>query len=543
MATASSQGLSGTARLPSMTHRVRTFHGCLTCRRRKVKCDSQQSPCKTCNRLGISCTPSFPSNFKNSSLDVHPIRKGTRATQPVSDKNPPVAGNQGALQTEAGPNGSLTQQSNEVNPWISDHIPSILSYGVDDIAYDLGFQPFHMGDTPSFITADVQFQPQSFNNGSLYTTVDESSLAISSSATPATDIRCANLFPNHMDAVSPDTQHSLSPIPRISDSRRVSHWDASSQAPQAQIRDTVLIRHYESTLSTFFSVKLPQWNLYTYMLRSQEKSNSPLWNSIMAWTSLHLARRDMNPTRKSAMYYDNASDAVQRLLKELSIEAQSPALVSKSTSSAEQLYMVLSTTFFLSHCNVMICDRHAFSERLDALKLVLRRNWETVHGKLGSLASRLLIWLAYLDLRASLWGDPGSTDQTANHNPGLLDMLDDFNALPSLRSVSENQSYLSECFGDNYPSTELREDLVQEPVNATSDDIMCILSRIKAFEAWNDEMIKRGAYEEDADVRELRATRAQALRDEIACIRAVCLKSPLFKLFLKGCYANIRSRN
>ncbi len=70
MATAA-RSLEG--RLPPMTRRARTFFGCLTCRKRKVKCDAQQplshSPCKNCSRLDISCIPSFHSNFKNSSLD------------------------------------------------------------------------------------------------------------------------------------------------------------------------------------------------------------------------------------------------------------------------------------------------------------------------------------------------------------------------------------------------------------------------------------------------------------------------------------------
>lgn len=35
--------------------RTRTFLGCLTCRRRKVKCDCSRPKCRNCERLKLSC--------------------------------------------------------------------------------------------------------------------------------------------------------------------------------------------------------------------------------------------------------------------------------------------------------------------------------------------------------------------------------------------------------------------------------------------------------------------------------------------------------
>jgi hypothetical protein len=35
--------------------RTRTFHGCLTCRSRKVKCDQTRPLCNNCQRLNLEC--------------------------------------------------------------------------------------------------------------------------------------------------------------------------------------------------------------------------------------------------------------------------------------------------------------------------------------------------------------------------------------------------------------------------------------------------------------------------------------------------------
>jgi hypothetical protein len=151
-------------------------------------------------------------------------------------------------------------------------------------------------------------------------------------------------------------------------------------------------------------------------------------------------------------------------------------------------------------------------------------NWETLRGGLGSIASRLLIWLAYLDLRASLWkkeSSPRRIGDSQDTLPVLLDMLDNLKALPSLRSVSANQSYLGECFGEKYPSTKICEDIVQETINAMSDDIMCVISRIKRFEIWQDGLTRGNFYKHDSALQDLHAAKANALWAEIASIQSV----------------------
>ncbi|EPE10847.1 c6 zinc finger domain containing protein [Ophiostoma piceae UAMH 11346] len=49
---------------PSRLSVKRSVWGCLTCRRRKVKCLDREMPCSACTRLKLTCVPSFNGNFK-----------------------------------------------------------------------------------------------------------------------------------------------------------------------------------------------------------------------------------------------------------------------------------------------------------------------------------------------------------------------------------------------------------------------------------------------------------------------------------------------
>lgn len=48
----------------------RSFAGCLSCKRRKVKCDGL-TPCSACRRQNVCCVSSFGANFKNWEPETH----------------------------------------------------------------------------------------------------------------------------------------------------------------------------------------------------------------------------------------------------------------------------------------------------------------------------------------------------------------------------------------------------------------------------------------------------------------------------------------
>ncbi|KAK4177187.1 hypothetical protein QBC36DRAFT_185673 [Triangularia setosa] len=62
----------------------RTFHGCLTCRKRKVRCLGG-NPCQNCSRMNITCHSSFETNLR--------IRVSTPTGQKIVDNKPtPIRG-------------------------------------------------------------------------------------------------------------------------------------------------------------------------------------------------------------------------------------------------------------------------------------------------------------------------------------------------------------------------------------------------------------------------------------------------------------------
>jgi len=181
--------------------------------------------------------------------------------------------------------------------------------------------------------------------------------------------------------------------------------------------------------------------------------------------------------------------------------------------------MLLAATFFLSHCDIMSCDPARFCERMETLKSLLIGNWGSFQKALTAMSSRLLLWLAYLELRASLWGGHQRDIQPyqAPHK-SLLDILEDHAALPTF--YIKSRAYLRECFGNTYPKAELDEDLMQQAGNLKLLDIMSVFSLLVSFEKWNDSLSPENL--QSSDIQELRNAKIRLLRAEIARIRAEC---------------------
>ncbi|KAK3308659.1 uncharacterized protein B0T15DRAFT_524931 [Chaetomium strumarium] len=74
----------------------RTFHGCLTCRRRKVRCLGG-NPCLNCSRMSVTCHSSFDTNLRiristptgQKDLEAKPpAQKSRKAQKPASPAAP-----------------------------------------------------------------------------------------------------------------------------------------------------------------------------------------------------------------------------------------------------------------------------------------------------------------------------------------------------------------------------------------------------------------------------------------------------------------------
>jgi hypothetical protein len=117
---------------------------------------------------------------------------------------------------------------------------------------------------------------------------------------------------------------------------------------------------------------------------------------------------------------------------------------------------------------------------MDALKRVVTTVWPSLTGSMAGIDYRMLLWLSYLDVRSRVFGT--TKRRCSNSSPPEESLLDTVARKENLRSIYlKSRSYLKEGFGDRYPSSELRGDLLQDTINIKYADAMSLLSQIVSF--------------------------------------------------------------
>ena len=561
--------------MPSKTARTnnrpgRTFSGCLTCRKRKVKCDSQSSPCGNCKRMKLSCRASFWTNFIDSApaysrvrQDVmsSPVSEGNttsprefRSPQSAGEEEPAHTASAIAMGSQDKIPAALDQNPNEdAEDSTSPNIPcdttqvgqvyseEILATIANGFLFNTGwhqsdldgFGPFHNESfsaptSNEFTLGERQFDPR------LVEMASGDLIPLESTASwPQAPCNSYNKVtsPTEISNSQTSIMSTEQPLANSSADIELSHFQevpASSldtlilphQFPTAPMSaESLLIRHYEAFMAKFLSVKDPQWNLYTYMLRSpQGSSESPLRYSLLAWSAFHISSLKKSSPHEGARYYHAASSTVNDLTKEFTNPNGRIIL-------SERLRMLLSATFFLCYIDIMACQPNQLFARIRALKIAISSNWEPIYSALSPITSRLLIWISYLEIRASLWGGFETNPDCCSSQKLLLDMLSDRVSLTSF--YTRSGSYLQECFGEQYPTSELNHDLQQEAGNLKLLDIMSVLGQIVTFERWQRNMDLENSGPASAMINELRITKIRLLQAEIARIRAVYLSYPI----------------
>ncbi|KAL1866816.1 hypothetical protein VTK73DRAFT_4515 [Phialemonium thermophilum] len=511
---------------PSRRSQSRSVWGCLTCRRRKVKCRSRVTPCDSCRRLRIPCTPSFSSNFKEwrchqssrpfsvTVQDAASERTSYPGKDPMSPASQPTTESPPALVASPPSSTSFvvsTQDFLDVGQssggWIptSSSVDPVAAFFLDDFASCLSPTSSSSPNQAIQDESRVEYAPSS------HTTTDMCRLASSGDVlrhTLGADLGVGfddthlpgeAMFRDYF-AISP----SISSLSSLLD------------------HDRTLVDYYKRHLSSFFSVKTStstSWNFYSYAIQSAERQlDSPLRHGILAWTSAHLILKNQESSEDSRYHhYARARSALDELLAELASDAESLSRSRQAMST--RLNMILSATLFLGYSNVVSGDNDALVSSLTGVTRILQARWEQLRDALGPLESRILVWLAYLDVRASLW-TMGRRDCRGERG-GLFHFLRSQKGFSSLRSDTGGRYYLTECFGSSYPERELKDDLLQEPAKLLSDEAMSIVSDILRFEDWDDKVGSRGL-EDRALIEELRWAKIQAIRSNIARVRAEC---------------------
>jgi hypothetical protein len=524
---------------------ARSVSGCLTCRRRRVKCKMRNTPCDNCQHLNLACAPSFHHNFKNWT-PITAQRPQIRVPKDVSD--PELATNVNLEELESGMTETPLEATDTTREALPQDVLLWLSSGFNNDEFNLALpSPGQNFESRVPIEADYDLHSDYVDDWTLPPSSSPFQHEFNAShnvsryhdkATCITTTTVRSQAPSNAASVAaPTSSGSRCGLDGL-DSFLSSTFSCNSSSmldipPQiAQVYGNShggmpLLSQYENEMPKLLTAKASPWNPFNYMLNSTRDSpSSPLRHGILSWTCCYLSCRNQNHAYSGTAYYVFASNAIQNIVSELATCWSQEYSTMKSPKRSEMMYMLLSTAYFLSQCDIMLCDYQSLYDRLDSIKELLQQHWNKLKPSLSTLDRRLLTWLAYLDLRCSLFGNH-KLRRTGNSKQykDLISILIDLGALSSLRSVSGGQSYLSECYGDSYPETELQEDLAQEPCHMKCDDVLSIFSSLNSFESWNEEHPPQSG---DSIIEELRNAKIQALRANLSRIRAVSALSVLY---------------
>lgn len=169
----------------------------------------------------------------------------------------------------------------------------------------------------------------------------------------------------------------------------------------------------------------------------------------------------------------------------------------------------------------MLGHFESFLERIRDAKMVFQRQWAE-RTLPGPVESRIVIWLAFVELRFYLMG--GDSVRTTDDQKDLMAILQESKALSALRQARTQKSLLSHMFPDGLPQEENEEDLRKDRCRVKFDELMCYLSKVRRFTIWDELQTQRN--EVDADMlRELRAAKIEALHADLRRLHAVSATS------------------
>ncbi|KAJ5981015.1 fungal transcriptional regulatory protein [Penicillium waksmanii] len=474
----------------------RSVSGCLTCRRRKVKCTSRSSPCEPCSRLRLSCIASFQENIRvwSASGGLRPknttrTRDTRRSIHTVSsqvlfpeDSQVDQAASPG-LAEDCSPRNAIYDLSERIKSSTSTNRPG------DSVQTTVA--------TGSINTSICEDVPEGNNDLTL-------SVSRQSAYDPS-PIDSWIAFGSSLPPYSPifNSLHVDDSLSGILSTLPGQNWDIATWT------------QYMNRVPEWLSTKRSMWSCYHYLINlAQAIPDSPLFHGILSWTYAYLFRLGLvSPDPSRLKHYMTASDSIHLLSREAS---DGPVYLNLLViNPSDRLSQYISTTFFLCQHDLIVGDFDSFKTRINDVKQTFIDRWRRQILP-GAIESRIIIWLAFMELRYLLMA--GDDTNTGQNPKDLMAVLVELEAIPALRGARRQQSYLIECFGNGLPSEENDEDLRKERCREKFDAIFAYLSKVRSFRAWDQSAKLRMAAE--PLVEELREAKIDALRADLGRIHA-----------------------
>ncbi|KAK3686002.1 hypothetical protein B0T22DRAFT_482918 [Podospora appendiculata] len=468
----------------------RTFHGCLTCRKRKVRCRGGD-PCHNCSRMNITCHSSFDTNLRirvstpTGQKDVETKSKASREQRQHQHQHKPPSPTNAAQPTtqlsfDGGDSGgkpfAATFQNNFI-PYSAPQPPSSFGSVSPSIPQ---LSPLSSGGTTFSDLDAAQFTGLWSFDFPISHDLEHDFNAPLSAATRSPVVlapiqfdcfRPAQQIPES-DGPSEKQQHDRTKewVPRR---RKLSGISVSKiqrppvrNTPERRSNGEELLNRHRGTAHEC-SNQDGKWSFDTFALELAQSraSNCPMRLSILAWTTKKSVPALSSTDSIIAGWYSESSEQVERLMS-----MSDPTMVLGSmqpvTNVAE---IIICASIFLNRYDVLVGNLEVVDGRLERITRWLVSH--PGHLDLSSFASKLLLWNCYLQIRIGILGNTTTRFST------LLDVLTERADHDQIVEASHSFHLdMFRMFGSAYPQEKLAEDAENIAAFLRLHETFCLLS-------------------------------------------------------------------
>ncbi|PMD32050.1 hypothetical protein L207DRAFT_518918, partial [Hyaloscypha variabilis F] len=443
----SSSAYSPPVATPPRARAPRSKAGCLTCRRRKVRCNEQKPRCSHCERLNLQCSWRTSTN----------IQQQTRLSSESTVSHQEVETNL----TTHDPT-SVNDHTNSILPNLRQNIVDGSFNDTFDYASFMWESELQGGSVQPTRWRDLGFNDMEFfgqgeGDGLMGSTFSPSN-SLSMNFQQAQPILDPPAFTASEEAAAERGPASDDP----SEERMLKDYFVRSVVPP-------IIAQVETQL---------RWSSMRQVLISMSASSDMVHYAILAFTELLLGRKSNNQPPKYQRYYDNTKIELSRHKNEI--------LYAKERSSSTALEHMLATLFFLSYIDLLegrIVDAHSnLKEAYEAFQ-------EADKSQLRLVSKHLISWLRLLDARAVSAGGEGL----------FLSDLDDSltNSSPASTHITDSATETSSASVED-----VLFDALYQPGFLFFQRIQSFMGRISKIDPWHR---SRGTVEDETEVMNIAA--------------------------------------
>lgn len=274
--------------------------------------------------------------------------------------------------------------------------------------------------------------------------------------------------------------------PKVGQSSAIVPYDGEND----EEGDEFFFRHYEQCIGGWsYSLKDDGKGNYLRFVLDYIRSprcnlDSPFRLSVLAWTAKHWALTYNPDSVAWRSYYDRAIAAIQVIQDNKFWSAVLSTDSTERSALSSPADVVICSTLFLCRCDVLNDDLDSILQLLNNLKQHL--NAILSGSNLSAFGSQILLWLGYLHVRVSIFSSNNLIPDTSNDGgkvaTTLLDAISDH---PDYQTICDRSHlYLSEIFGQSYPTEELLQDVEKAPVSVRTHETFCLIANILRYRSW-----------------------------------------------------------